>query len=545
MNRLATVLATAALALPAALPACVDATDPYEGEEVKGEGGKADSSALAVFVDATFTGTLRTTSSWNDAQTVEDQLLYTVGLLNGYGAVARIDRAEVTDVSRRTVTGGLELTYQVTLPIAWPKRTPVPATLEMPLPRDLSRAGQEAFAERYGHDCVDAGAHDVDAGSMFYYYRPRASRCVLADADVHRAQVALSPSPINTTGKFPEYDKVWEDGVLEVVAIFGKYEDGATSGDAGITGYNTFVKSVKTELAGTTLVTVLATLPSSPGVGSTPDVKRASATRADGKRVHVAMERTDNVTTRLSQPAFRERYERLSSRADLIIYNGHAGLGTNVRALAQAGDWVRGQYVVVFMNGCDTYAYIDDALNDAHRAVNPDDTTGTKYVDIVNNAMPSFFHSMAGASMSLMRGLLGYDAPKTYEQIFAGVDSSQVVLVTGEQDNTFVPGGGDAPAPAAWAGLEASGTIAKNAEERFTTPTLAAGTYRFDMTGTKDADLYVRVGAAPTTSTYDCRPYKSGSNESCEVTLPQPTTLHVMVRGYAASSTYELVGARR
>ena len=39
----------------------------------------------------------------------------------------------------------------------------------------------------------------------------------------------------NTTGKYPEYDKVWEDGTLRVVAIFGKYEDGATtSSDAGI-----------------------------------------------------------------------------------------------------------------------------------------------------------------------------------------------------------------------------------------------------------------------------------------------------------------------
>jgi leucyl aminopeptidase len=77
------------------------------------------------------------------------------------------------------------------------------------------------------------------------------------------------------------------------------------------------------------------------------------------------------------------------------------------------------------------------------------------------------------------------------------------------------------------------------------TPVVAAGTYKFDMTGTGDADLYVRIGKAPTTATYDCRPYKTGTNESCSVTLAQPSTINVMIRGYASSdSTWELKGAR-
>jgi vibriolysin len=55
--------------------------------------------------------------------------------------------------------------------------------------------------------------------------------------------------------------------------------------------------------------------------------------------------------------------------------------------------------------------------------------------------------------------------------------------------------------------------------------------------GTGDADLYVRFGAAPTTTTYDCRPYLSGNNETCNI--PAKTTtgkVYVMVRGYTAFS---------
>jgi hypothetical protein len=297
---------------------------------------------------------------------------------------------------------------------------------------------------------------------------------------------------------------------------------------------------MRTELSTHGLTTIPASIPANPGT-ATPDVE-LNATLADGKKIHVVALLTDNVNTGLSQPAFRSRYEALSTRADFIVYNGHAGLGSNIRALASAGKWVAGQYVVVFMNGCDTFAYIDGSLSQAHKTVNSDDTTGWKYIDIVTNGMPAFFASMSGASMSLFRGFLSYDNPKTYEQIFANVDSSQMVMVTGEQDNTFTPGGGGQPQD--WAGLNEHGTVKRSASKSYATPTLAAGTYQFDMTGTSDADLYVRIGAKPTTTTYDCRPYKTGSNESCTVTLAQPAIINVMVRGYAATSDFALVGKK-
>ena len=542
MKRLSQILAAAALVGPlvAPLAGCVD-QDPYAGEEVKSDSGKADASAIGVFLDATFEGKLVTTSSWNDEQTIQDQLLYTVGQLNGYTAVGRVDKAQISNVHKTQVDGKTQITYTATLPIIWTKRNGIPSEVELKFPLDISYAGQQAFATKYAHDCVDWGAHDVDAGSMFYYFRPRNSGCNIAATDVHAVTASLAPSPTATTGKFPEYPKIWEDNTLNVVAIFGKYEDGATSGsDAGIAAYNEFVNAMKTELASRNLTTTPASVPSNPGVGAA-DIE-FNATLPDGKKIKVVALLTDNVNTGLSQTAFRARYESLSTRADFITYNGHAGLGSNIRALASAGKWVAGQYVVVFMNGCDTFAYVDGSLFNAHKAVNPDDTTGFKYIDIVNNGMPAFFANMAESSLAMFRGFISYDDPKTYEQIFAKIDSSQLVMVTGEQDNTFTPGGGGEPQ--AWAGLDESGTLAKAAKKTFTTPTLAAGTYQFEMTGTGDADLYVKVGREPSLSSYDCRPYKTGSNETCKVTLAQPATIGVMVNGYSTNSTFKLVGKK-
>lgn len=63
----------------------------------------------------------------------------------------------------------------------------------------------------------------------------------------------------------------------------------------------------------------------------------------------------------------------------------------------------------------------------------------------------------------------------------------------------------------------------------------------FQMSGgSGDADLYVRFGSAPTTSTYDCRPYKNGNSESCNFSA-QTGTYYVMVRGYSSYSGASLV----
>lgn len=58
------------------------------------------------------------------------------------------------------------------------------------------------------------------------------------------------------------------------------------------------------------------------------------------------------------------------------------------------------------------------------------------------------------------------------------------------------------------------------------------------MLGTGDADLYVKKGAQPTAKDFDCRPYKSGSNESCN--LEGAGDFFVSVSGYAQTSDFDL-----
>ena len=66
-----------------------------------------------------------------------------------------------------------------------------------------------------------------------------------------------------------------------------------------------------------------------------------------------------------------------------------------------------------------------------------------------------------------------------------------------------------------------SGTL--NSNRYYCANAAAFASTLFTITGgTGDADLYVRFGAAPTKTTYDCRPYKTGNTEACTVPV-QPT----------------------
>lgn len=75
---------------------------------------------------------------------------------------------------------------------------------------------------------------------------------------------------------------------------------------------------------------------------------------------------------------------------------------------------------------------------------------------------------------------------------------------------------------------------------RFTQP-LQAGYSSFTAStsgGSGDADLYVRQGAESTTSSYDCRPYRSGNAETCNISSPASGNMHIDVRGYSNASGF-------
>lgn len=90
---------------------------------------------------------------------------------------------------------------------------------------------------------------------------------------------------------------------------------------------------------------------------------------------------------------------------------------------------------------------------------------------------------------------------------------------------------------------EQSGAVAKDEQLAIRTFSVKPGSvFKAELTGTGDADLYVRFGAAPTFDLYDCRPYlDQTSNETCTLDVPANASVaHVMVHGYAEAPSYTL-----
>jgi hypothetical protein len=108
--------------------------------------------------------------------------------------------------------------------------------------------------------------------------------------------------------------------------------------------------------------------------------------------------------------------------------------------------------------------------------------------------------------------------------------------LTGYQANQLLGGGKQL------ASVERSGTVAAGAWVQVHDLAVKPGqSLRVRMTGTEDADLYVRWNAQPTATTYTCRPFIAGSDELCEIVAPADAkTAYIATNGYAASSKYTI-----
>ena len=155
-------------------------------------------------------------------------------------------------------------------------------------------------------------------------------------------------------------------------------------------------------------------------------------------------------------------------------------------------------------------------------------------VTIVNAATGAFTYTPAG-------GFTGSDS-----FTFHATDSASQVSNTATESVTVSSGGsgggGVLSNGVAVTGL--SGAAKAQLQYTLAVPSGATGLKFVTSGGTGDADLYVRFGAAPTTSTYDCRSINSGSNaETCSIATAQAGTYYVMVYGYAAFSGLSLTGS--
>lgn len=398
-------------------------------------GDDAITSNDAKILDFTFKGEVIANAATLARQAVVSQLAYTQGILTtserGNGHVGHV---VLTDVVETPAAGGKKsIKYTAQLPVAWPKTgNAIPTSYDLPLPKDITAL--EAFNAKYDGKC---GANEYGQEEFWHDFNPKAEGCVLADADVTRSRATVKPFAGETTGKYPEYDQMWQDGELDVVAVFGLISGSTDSeSDPGVGEYKRFVSGSQGLLTGGKVTT------------NTKSASVLRDTTITGKVTIGGQQRPVKIDVLLVYEMqsvgtdFDTRYDPISAKADLIMYDGHAGLGKNVNALARKGKVTAGKYQLVLLNGCQTFAYIDTTMNDRRTAANgaATDPAGTKFMDVIGNALPGYTNNLTNMSMSLVRASIKSDAaPKTFNDLMSEMPEEHLVVVFGEEDNRFHP----------------------------------------------------------------------------------------------------------
>ncbi|MEH8262708.1 M4 family metallopeptidase [Aeromonas veronii] len=248
-----------------------------------------------------------------------------------------------------------------------------------------------------------------------------------------------------------------------------------------------------------------------------------------------------------------------------LIYSGQSG-GINEAFSDMAGeaaefymkgsnDWLVGAQI---FKGNGSLRYFEDPTRDGRSIGHAADYQEGMDVHHSSGVYNRAFYLLATSSgwntrkafeVFLLANRLYWGANTNYQQGACGVSRATADLGYSQADvaRAFQTVGVDAscgttPPPSdnvLQNGVPVSNLAASKGGKLNYTLNVPAGTRSLQISssgGTGDADLYVRFGSAPTSSSYDCRPYKGGNNESCSFTNPKAGTWHVQLSGFSAFS---------
>jgi len=89
-------------------------------------------------------------------------------------------------------------------------------------------------------------------------------------------------------------------------------------------------------------------------------------------------------------------------------------------------------------------------------------------------------------------------------------------------------------------GLVMTGHLERDEEHILEVPIPEEATgVRFQLSGVGDVDLYTRGEEPPNLDAFDCRPFRTGMDETC-LHAPGNSVMHVLVRGWDPQSDYNL-----
>lgn len=413
------------------IAACAaDATEPVPEADI--------TSTSMTFLDLRFDASVVGTASESDDQrkkTIVAQLFYLSGELDkAHGGHGRFGFVELSDVRVEPLDGGLErVTYNAVLPIAWPQDRSIPETYRVVAPLRVDATSLAAFNQKYTGRCGEA---HYGSDNLWYDFKPVTSGCAIDAGDMIDTVAAVSKSQNITTDRRPEYERFWDDGAFKVVIVHGTDASwGLDENDTGVRQYLEYLQRMQEAHPAATI----SKLETTSNIWDHWKLE-AQIEGHNGQSGALVVNALLTGEVQSIGSDFDTRFAELSADADFIAYGGHSGLSKNITALAAKVSVEPRHYMVMFLDGCSTFAYLDRTLADKKASVNGADVDpdGTKFLDVIVNAQPVPWYAGAASLFTLTSTLPG-KREASYLDILESLSQSGMPLVAGEEDNPVVP----------------------------------------------------------------------------------------------------------
>lgn len=358
------------------------------------------------------------------------QLEYLQGILTtGEGGNAQFRFVDVTKSEAHEEGDKTRWTYSASVAVILPAGATVPETYDLAFPLDVTTLS--AFADTYDGKC---GKNAYGRETFWHDFNPKMKDCVLGD-DVHKTQASVRKHPLATTDKYPEYDQIWADDSLDIVAVYGAISSTSDT-DTGAKEREAFLAKVQGKLTDATRKE------ETDHAGIEKESIVEGSIEVGGKTRKVRMTAFFVSEAKSAGEVFETRFGAASENADFVLYSGHSGLGKNIAAIAKASHAKKGKYQIAFFNGCQTFGYLGPKMHQERIDLNgkEEDPNGTKFLDVIVTVLPAYSESTPTEQLMFDAML---EQTKGYEDLLKLFSGKQFIkhltTVFGEDDNTFKP----------------------------------------------------------------------------------------------------------
>ncbi|GAB4018117.1 MAG: hypothetical protein Fur0010_19130 [Bdellovibrio sp.] len=394
-----------------------------------------------------FSGKIELAKGERSKDLIDEQLQHLIGHFSsqsfqdsfGYPGVLSDDyKFEIA--STKTLPSGrrlVEYTFKGKIVVhkkAFGSKTNIDIPLRLPLALDKV---YDLGVVRGKNKCTDP--HYNEPGDFFYFWDPDKSGCPLKGNDKDIVRVTGKATRLsNTTKTYPEFDRLYSQDKITASVFIGYIDDepGRRNDDGTL-----LYQDLKKELLenGFKLVEEKKhfSIDEEKGVAhlSVFEKERNNALKKKQTvRVEVLLSDTDYGS---DDETFRDSYLSALKKSDLVVYDGHSGLGANIGAEYLEGFALAKKYQVLFLNGCSSYPYFNGQYFGAKSG-------GSKNLEIITSGLSTYTTTAFGNMMAFLEPFLKGKIT-SYQTLLRNIELSNgdvgtyLTGVNGDEDNKFFP----------------------------------------------------------------------------------------------------------